>query len=74
MSGAVHITFEDLKKSQAEVKDNDTRIAELELELKHLKASKDTEVSGLQDRLKVEKDRDEKEAEKLASKLVAVKE
>lgn len=36
MSGAVHIAFEALIKSQAEVKDKDTQIAELELQLKNL--------------------------------------
>lgn len=47
MSRAVHIAFEDLKKYQAEVKDKDTRIVELELDLKNLKILKEYEVSGL---------------------------
>lgn len=75
--GVVHITFEDLKKSQAEVKDKDTQIAELELELKNLKISKDSEVSGLLSQLNVEQDRAnyvEKESGELKSELATFKE
>lgn len=72
MFGVVHIAFEDLKKSRAEVKDNDTWIAELELEQKNLKLSEDYEVSRLQNQLKKEKDYAEKESGDLRAELATV--
>lgn len=74
MSRAVHIAFQDLKKSQAKVMEKDTQIADLELQLKNLQISKDSEVSGLQDQLKKEKNRAEKEAGELRSELTNLKE
>lgn len=68
MSGAIHVDFQDLKNSQNEVTEKETRIREFETELKNLKISQESEVSGLQDQLKKEKDRAEKESRELSQK------
>lgn len=74
MSGAMHIAFQNLKKSKAEVVDEDAQIADLELQLQNLKLSSDVVVSGLRVQLKDEKDWAEKESGELRSELASVRE
>lgn len=69
MSGAVHIAFEDLKKSQ-----KDVRITALESQLESVRSLKDTKISGLQDQLKKEKKRAERESMELNSEITSLKE
>ncbi|XP_074332852.1 uncharacterized protein LOC141670763 isoform X2 [Apium graveolens] len=76
MSGAISITFEDLKRANAEIKEKEDHVNELISELGELKTQYTTKESSMQIKLKEEGDRAdkaEKESTDLRSELFVLK-